>query len=106
MNSYQFELSFLVSGHQSVEELEEFIDKLADELYDLDGVQDPDLGASLTAATLDITMTIVSEDEAAAFSCAIARARSAIHAADGCTPGWEAHFEGSKMRRVSDLMPA
>lgn len=92
MNRYYLEITCLARD-VTREQLEEQFEPLADAVYDLSDVIDADLGADLDARTLDFTMAVDAEDEAAALAAGVAAVRCALHAARWSTPGWEKHFE-------------
>jgi hypothetical protein len=66
---------------------------LADALCDLEdsdpGVEDADLGASLTSGHATVSLTVDAADAAEAGAKALCVVRTAIHAAGDTTPGWE-----------------
>jgi hypothetical protein len=92
MTLYYIELTFTVKGHESPAALDEHLNDVADCLVELEGVTDPDLGASLAEGRVDFTMTVEAVDEPKALRKALVAIRTAIHAGEGCTPGWEKHF--------------
>ncbi|MBX6390760.1 MAG: hypothetical protein IRZ08_17520 [Frankia sp.] len=72
-----------------VEALDALTDRLADALYDLHDVTDPDLGAALALGRLDVSMVVEADTLEAATAKAVTATRAAIHAIGGSTPGWE-----------------
>jgi hypothetical protein len=82
-----------VTGPDPQRHLEEHLDCVADELMGLDGIVDPDLGATLSTGVVTFTLGVDAETMEAAMRLASAAIRTAIHAADGCTPNWAATYE-------------
>jgi hypothetical protein len=104
---YYLELSFIVSNHGTSEDLEAHLDCVADFLADLDGVVDPDIGANLSAGTVTFTMSVDAEAQPQALMVAQVGLRTAMHAAKGCTAGWEDLFQdGRQVVTPSELSPA
>jgi len=104
---YHLELSFIVSNYGSTEALEAHLDCVADYLVELQGVVDPDLGANLADAIVTFTMSVDAETSPEALRFALAGIRAAIHAAGGCTAGWEGQFQdGPLVVTPSDLISA
>ena len=106
-NRYYLELSFVVSNYGTTENLETHLDCVADFLAELDGVVDPDMGANLAEAIVTFTMSVDAEAQPQALMVAQTGIRAAIHAADGCTAGWEGQFQdGQQVVTPSELTPA
>ena len=104
---YHLELSFIVSNYGNIEALEAHLDCVADSLAEMQGVLDPDLGATLADAMLTFTMSVEAETGPEALQVAQGVIRTAIHAAEGCTAGWEGHFQdGRQVITPSELLPA
>src|SRR5215470_1133868 len=72
-----------------LDDLDSLTDRLADVLYELRDVTDPDLGGSLLDGRLDVTMVVDADDLADATAKSLCAVRAAIHAVGGATPGWE-----------------
>jgi hypothetical protein len=104
MTRYYLEITCRVHGVPR-EEAEEIFDRLADAVYDLTDVIDPDLGANLAEGLFDFAMAVDAPDEVSALGQGLAAVRCAIHASGGSTPGWEDHFETIQqvVRRESAL---
>jgi len=109
MSTYYAEMRFRVmNGDGNVpEDLEDHLDAVLDELLDLDEIIEPDYAATLALGKVAFTMAVDAEtqDEAqTAFSVCM---RTAIHAAEGATPDWEARFANSEtgftIRRQDDM---
>ncbi len=83
----------LIGQGEDAGHLEEHLDCVADELTKLDSIIDPDLGATLSTGVVDFALAVDAETQADALRIAATAVRTAIHAADGCTPGWEASYE-------------
>jgi len=106
-NQYHLELSFIVSNYGTTEDLEAHLDCVADFLAELDGIVDPDMGARLSDGTVTFTMSVDAEGPPQALMVAQTGIRTAIHAADGCTAGWEGQFQdGQQVVTPSELTPA
>jgi hypothetical protein len=99
---YQGTIELLITG--PLDDLDEQTDRLADALYDIHDVTDPDLGGSLAAGRLDVTMIVEAEDLVAAAQKALCAVRAAIHAAGDAAPGWEQHVReiGAQARALVD----
>jgi hypothetical protein len=69
--------------------LDPLSDQLAEALYDLHDVIDPDLGATLTTGRLDVSMLVEADTLEAALTKAATATRAAVHAVGVATPGWE-----------------
>ena len=93
MNLYYLDLKFVARGYENEDQLEEHTECILDELMELDDVIDPDLTVRLSTGDLIFSVGVEADNEPRALSTALARIRAAIHAADGCTPGWEARFQ-------------
>ncbi len=87
---YQGMIELQVVG--ALDDLDAQADRLADALYDLHDVIDPDLGGSLAEGRLDITMVVEADDLADATAKSLCAVRAAIHAVGGSTPGWERYI--------------
>jgi hypothetical protein len=104
---YYLELSFIFSNYGTTADLEAHLDCVADSLVELDGVVDPDMGANLSAGTVTFTMSVDAEAQPQALQVASTAIRTAIHAAEGCTAGWEGLFQdGRQVVTPSELTPA
>ena len=104
---YHLELSFSVSNYGTTEDLEAHLDCVADPLAELHGVVDPDMGANLAEAIVTFTMSVDAEAQPEALQVAQGVIRTAIHAAAGCTAGWEGQFQdGQQVVTPSELTPA
>jgi hypothetical protein len=107
MTQYYVELSFIVSGYRGADDLEAHLDCVADYLPGLYGVVDPDLGANLADGAVTFTMTVDAEAQPEALRIAQSGIRTAIHAAKGCTAGWEGNFrDGQQIITPSELTTA
>lgn len=107
MTRYYVEVTCLVHGVGDAR-LEEVFDDLVDAMHELSDVIDPDVGINMKARRLDFTMALDAQDEAEALQRALAAVRTAVHSANGSTPGWEKHFEAIQqvVRREAALAPA
>jgi hypothetical protein len=76
----------------TLDDLDAQADRLADALYDLHDIIDPDLGGSLAEGRLDVTMVVEADDLADATAKSLCAVRAAIHAVGGATPGWERYI--------------
>lgn len=86
--------------------LAEKFDLLAEAVYDLTGVIDPDLAFDLAAGTADFSMGIDAETADEALRDVILAIRAAVHAAGAGTSGWEKAIEGLDRPRRSELVTA
>jgi len=104
---YLLELSFIVSNYGATEDLEAHLDCVAESLAELHGVVDPDVGANLAEGIVTFTMRVDAEAQPEALQVAQGVIRTAIHAADGCTAGWEGQFQdGPLVVTPSELVSA
>jgi hypothetical protein len=87
---YQAMVELQVVG--TFDDLDGRADQLADALYDLHDVIDPDLGGSITEGRLDVTMVVEADDLADATAKSLCAVRAAVHAVGGSTPGWERYI--------------
>lgn len=107
MNMYLAEFSFKVQGCESDESFESHLDQVLDFLSDDDRIVDPDYTAALANRVVEFSLSVEAEDEATAFPILHGSLRAAIHAAEGCTPGWENHFHQVQMLlRQAELVDA
>jgi hypothetical protein len=86
------EIHFRVSGCETTEELDQHLDQVLDFLHDDERVMDPDITAALANREVTFTLAVEAEDDIEALTIISGALRSAIHAANGGTPGWENHF--------------
>lgn len=93
MSKYYIEMDFAITGHESTEELESLLDDVLDALYEDSRAIDPDYGATLATSKAMFSLSVEARSEPRALELALGIMRAAIHAAEGSTPGWEAHFE-------------
>jgi len=106
-NRYHLELSFTVSNYGTTDDLEAHLDCVADSLAELHDVVDPDMGANLAAASVTFTMSVDADAQPEALQVALGGIRTAIHAAEGCTAGWEGQFQdGQQVVTPAKLTPA
>lgn len=104
---YHLELSFTVSNYGTLEDLEAHLDCVAESLAELDSILDPDLGANLADGIVTFAMNVDAKAQPQALKLAYGVIRTAIHAADGCTAGWEGQFrDGQQVVTPSELLPA
>jgi hypothetical protein len=92
MTRYYLEITCQVHG-ASRDTMEDLFEPLAEAVYDLTGVIDPDLGADMARSRFDFTMAVDADSEVDALRAGLAAVRSALHAIGESTPGWENHFE-------------
>ncbi|OIH97898.1 hypothetical protein [Curtobacterium sp. MCBA15_001] len=81
-----------VAPDVSAEQLEADFTDIADALFDLPGITDPDLELDANEHSLTFSMTLEAAGEADAMVLAITAARTALHMAGKGTPGWEDHY--------------
>lgn len=93
MNLFYLDLNFIASGYETEDQLETQLDCVLEALYDVENVIDPDMTARLSTGEVMFSVCIEAKDEPTALGLALVAIRTAIHTADGCTPGWEAHFQ-------------
>ncbi|MFI6574529.1 hypothetical protein ACIBFB_01920 [Nocardiopsis sp. NPDC050513] len=95
------------NGADSDEEFDAFVDRLVEELDNLQecdpGIVDPDVVGSLTNRTVSITMGVEAgnlEDASRLFSANI---RAALHAAECETPTWPRFVPTDKVPQVRHM---
>ncbi len=99
----------------SSESLERHLDGVMDALMELEEadpcLSDADLSARVADRTAEFSITVECDEVEDAAHKGLSTIRTAIHAADGATPGWESdaqalviEFTGSRMRDA--LTPA
>ncbi|WIE71420.1 hypothetical protein [Curtobacterium sp. MCJR17_020] len=76
----------------AADQLEDDFTEIADALFEVEGVIDPDLELDIAKRALTFTMILEATDEADAMTGAISAARTALHMAGKGTPGWEDHY--------------
>ncbi|QCR43421.1 hypothetical protein C1N91_07540 [Curtobacterium sp. SGAir0471] len=76
----------------SVEQLEDDFTGIADALFEVEGVIDPDLELDVERSALTFSMILEADNEADAMVNAITAARTALHTAGKGTPGWDDHY--------------
>jgi hypothetical protein len=65
------------------------------------------MGATLSEGIVTFTMSVDAEVAPEALGVALVGIRTAIHAAEGCTAGWEGTFQdGRQVVTPSELTPA
>ncbi|SBW18967.1 hypothetical protein [Protofrankia symbiont of Coriaria ruscifolia] len=84
--------------------LDAYTDLLADALYSLHNVTDPDLGATLSTGRIDVTMIVDADTLEEALHKSLTATRTAIHVAGGATPDWERMIRevGTQARELTD----
>jgi hypothetical protein len=92
MKRHYIDISVLVHGLAPAE-LESRFESLADAVYDLVDVIDPDLGMDLGRSLLEFSMAVDSESSPEALSTALNAARTVLHRIGATTAGWEQYFE-------------
>lgn len=99
---YQMMIELRMLG--PLDDLDEISDRLADALYDLRDIIDPDLGTNLATGRLDVKMIVDAGSLEEATRRSLAATRAAVHAAGGSTPDWEQmiHEVGTQARELSD----
>ncbi|MFT4051095.1 MAG: hypothetical protein QM677_02455 [Microbacterium sp.] len=89
MNDWAIEIVVQAAGPVS----DETFAAVADAFYDLDNLEDHDVSAEKSAATLTFGMSLSARDEVEGLTAAMSAVRTALHAAGGATPGWETDIE-------------
>lgn len=92
MTTHEGEFWFRVTGLGSPEALEAHVDQVLEFLSEDDRILDPDYTVGLTHGVVMFSLGAEHSDQAEAFAVMNAALRAAIHAAEGRTSGWEAHF--------------
>ena len=92
MTQFRGEFRFHVTGCDSDDALEEHLDQVLDFLSEDERVVDPDYTATLKHQHVLFNLVVDAEDQAAGFALMHSALRAAIHAAEGCTRGWESTF--------------
>ncbi|HEY9394522.1 MAG TPA: hypothetical protein VIP58_10285 [Nocardioides sp.] len=107
MNHYALDLEFVVKGYEDRADFERHVFAVLDHLYELDGVIDPDLLATASTAKVIYSLSVASESEFDAVLKALGLIRTAVHACDGATPGWENMFRPVEQSvRLAELADA
>jgi hypothetical protein len=88
---YQAVVEVVTTG--SEDDLRTYVPRVADALYDLHDVIDPDMGGSFAKGTLDVSMILEADSLTDAVKRSLAAVRAAIHAAGGATPDWERYID-------------
>jgi hypothetical protein len=97
--NFQVDIEAIVQGRGDPDALEKFFDLLTDEMAELDA-DNLGVGATLSAGTFEVTLTLQADTIEQAAANAIALLRTAIHAAGGATPGWDVKFLAASTRWV------
>lgn len=88
-------------------EMEALFEPIADAVFELSSIIDPDLSVDLGGRVFDFNMAVDADASPAALSTALNAVRSALHSAGAATPGWEQYFEViEETIRVRPLTPA
>ncbi|MFI5426036.1 hypothetical protein [Aeromicrobium sp. UC242_57] len=107
MNTFYVEIGFKITDYGTTDDLDAHLDCVLDALYEDTSVSDPDYAATLTEGRAEFSLTVEADDDSHAFTSALVAMRAAIHAAEGCTPGWEAHFKKTQtLIREAELVDA
>jgi hypothetical protein len=93
MSKFHLEIGFVITDYGTQDALDHLLDCVLDALYEDDRVSEPDYVATLAEGKAEFSLSVDSDDELRAFEQALLVMRTAIHTAEGCTPGWEAHFK-------------
>ncbi len=95
---YQMLIELQVVG--PLDDLDAVSDRLADALYELHDVIDPDLSTNLKTGRLDVTMIV----DVAILEEALRKTLAAVHATGGSTPDWDQMFRevGTQARELTD----
>lgn len=96
MSKYHAEMGFLVTKYGTADDLDTHLDCVLDAMLEDDRAIDPDYTATLETGEVEFSLSVEAEDEANAYGLMLLVIRTAIHTAQGCTPGWEAEFEKVK----------
>ncbi|MCM3922844.1 hypothetical protein ND748_14385 [Frankia sp. AiPs1] len=99
---YQMLVELQVVG--PLDDLDEVSDRLADALYELHDVIDPDLSTNLKTGRLDVTMIVDVATLEEALRTTLAATRAAVHATGGSTPDWDRMFRevGTQAHELTD----
>ncbi len=76
------------NGEANQENLEQFLDRVMEELLTLDNVEDPTLTATLARGRFSIMLTVEADLPENAAVVGMAAIRTAFHAAGAATPNW------------------
>ncbi len=94
MTTHQIRFSLIFVSDSPDPDFEAVLDRLYTELLEIEeretDIIDPDLAASLTELTADVEMGVTAETIFDAQVRAITSVRTALHAIEVGTPGWEA----------------
>ncbi|MBG6098789.1 hypothetical protein [Nocardioides luteus] len=107
MNRYGLDMAFLISSEADTDVVEKHLWAVLDHLHELDGVIDPDLLAHLGKGQNDAkvvyTMFVDAKTPPEALNAGLVAVRTAVHACEGSTTGWEDLFRtGEQTVRPTD----
>lgn len=92
------------------DQFEEFLDRVMDELLNLEevdpGIIDPDMTASLAERTIAVNMGVEADTTGDAARLYLANVRTALHAAGCGTPDWPTFEPVTKRPEVRQLATA
>lgn len=92
MNHYALDLEFDVDGYEDQAGFNRHVFAVLDHLHELEGVIDPDLLATTSTSKVIYSLSVAASSELDALIKALDLIRTAVHACDGATPGWENTF--------------
>jgi len=97
MSMYHVEIGLVATKYGTAEALDEKLDCILDYLVDTPGAVDPEYTASLALGDVEFSMSVDADNEPRALEKVLVMVRTAIHAAECATPGWEAEFKKVQM---------
>jgi hypothetical protein len=106
MKKFFVEVPLEADATAASDDLEAQLESILEHLDDLDGIYDPDLVATLATGHVLFTMVVEGEDQLDAVIRGLVALRTAIHACDGATPGWESLFRLDDSRGKAGLVDA
>jgi len=71
------------------DELESILDAVMEQMETLEGIEDPDINATLVTGQVRLSVDVAGQPSEAAYVLGSRRIRAALHAAMIATPGWE-----------------
>lgn len=89
MTTFTIELTFTVATAASDDEFEEHTDAVYEHLLGLDGISDANMAVAVAERHVSFMLDATADDAPRALSVAYGAVRTAIHAENGATPGWE-----------------
>lgn len=97
MSMYHVEIGLLATKYGTAEALDKKLDCILDYLLESPDAVDPEYTASLARGDVEFSLSVDADNEPRALELSLVVLRTAIHAAECATPGWEAEFKKVQM---------